>query len=393
MRLKTSVRTGQDAPNEFGGISIIVAILISSGFLVGLFIMVSDVATLYTERRVVQNAADAAALALANECAINGLGAIDGNNSDYPQPICSSTTYAKLFATYYANINSPDQSSKITEICGSVLSACSEQPASRIKCQVVPSQYSNFVRVVAQSLGQNGKSLEPIFSNIFSESSKEIEVFGCAQAAWGNTGSSSIVFPFSLSICDYRKTGPVVAIDFASNNPTLDNGCSVTDLSNITRTYTSPLSGFALTAGFGCPGSSVPQIISVGDALRVEPSLTSIESICGGSSQFYSSINNLVGKKIIVPAVGNVECNSQSNNCQGSFEIKVAGFLSFNFIGGVFKNRGAVGNSPVGGWPKQCNSSRNCIYGNFDEGLYVGGSINTNPNVPNTGAQTVMLLP
>ena len=391
--LKNYLRREKVLGDESGSVAVIFAILVSSGLLFGLFVFVSDVATIYSERRVVQNAADSAALAIAGECATDGLGEVSGNNAAYPQPVCSNSLYAQLFTEYYANINSPDQASQVTEVCGSRLASCAPQPSTYLKCQSVPAQYANYIRVVTRSLEQDGGSVVPIFAQLLSSSPSEIDVFGCAQAAWGNAGSGSIVFPFSLSICDYRQSGPVVAVDFASNNPTLDGGCSVTDLSNITRSYTSPLSGFALTAGFGCPGSSTPQIISVGDMLRVEPSLTSIEDICGGSTQFYSSISNLVGEKIIVPAVGNVECNSQSNNCQGSFEIRVAGFLSFNFEGGKFKNRGSVGTPPPGGWPNKCNASRNCIYGNFDEGLYAGGSINTNPDVPNTGTQTVMLLP
>lgn len=378
---------------ESGAIAIIFAVLISSTLLFALFAIVADVSSIYSERRVVQNAADSAALAVASECANNGFGAIEANNGPYIEKVCVSASNAQLFATYYANKNSPDQITRVTEICGSVLNTCAPQPQGNLKCQIIPTQYSNFVRVVTQSSQIGGTSIIPIFSSLFTPSPSGVDVFGCAQVAWGNAGSASVVFPLSLSICDYQQSGLFTSTDFAPNNPTLQDGCSVTDLSNVTRTYTSPLSGFALTTGFGCPGSSDPQIISVGDQLRIETNLPAIESICGGSSQFYSSIAKLVGNKIVVPAVGNVICNSQSNNCQGNFQFQVAGFLSFNFLGGKFKNRGSVGDAPTGGWPNECNANRNCIYGNFDKGLVAAGSINTNPGVPNTGTTALMLLP
>lgn len=378
--------------DETGAIAIIFALLISSTLLFALFTMVADVSSIYSERRIVQNGADSAALALANECATGGYGAISGNNNEYLEKVCSSPAYAQLFSSYYANINSPDQLSKVTEICGSVLSSCGPQPQGPIKCQIVPSQYPNYVRVVTQSLQSGDTSILPIFSNLLNPSSTGVNVFGCAQAAWGRAGSASIVFPLSLSICDYLQTGEFTAIDFASNNPTLRDGCSVTDLSGVTRTYDNPLSGFALTTGFGCPGSSDPKIISIGDQLKIETNLPSIESICGGRQEFYSSISKLVGETIIVPAVGNVVCNSSSNNCQGNFEFQVAGFLSFKFLGAKFKNLGLAGGVPTGGWPKACGADRSCIYGNFVKGLVAAGSINTNPEVPDTGTTAVVLL-
>ena len=378
--------------DESGSIAIIVTILISSTLLFGLFMAVADVSTLYTERRVVQNAADSAVLAIANECATDGFGAINGNNLAYGQKICLNSVNAKQFAEYYANVNSPDQVTSVVEVCGTTLGACGAQPQGNLKCQSVSSQYTNYVRVVTKSRETSGSSITPIFSKVLDSTSGGVDVFGCAQAVWGNSGSASVVFPLSLSICDYRQSGFITAVDFASNNPTINGGCSITDLSGTVQNYTSPLSGFALTSGFGCPGSSTPQTISIGDLLQVEPSLSQIESVCGSKNAFYASLGTLVGSKIIVPAVGNVQCNSQSNNCQGSFTFKVTGFFSFNFLGGKFKNRGSVGSAPAGGWPNTCNASRNCIYGNFDKGLISAGSINTNSGVPNTGTRAVLLI-
>ncbi len=375
-----------------GSISIIVTILFSSTLLFALFIAVADVSTLYTERRVVQNSADSAALALANECATEGYGSITGNNAAYGEKICLNPVSAKEFAEYYANANSPDLVTSVQEICGSSLGVCTSQPQGALKCQEIPSQFENFVRVVTRSKEVGGSSIVPIFTKLFSATPSGVDVFGCAQATWGNSNSATVVFPFSLSICDYRQSGFLTASEFAPNSPTISAGCSITDLSNIVQTFTSPLSGFAMTAGFGCPGSSTPQTITVGDELTVETSLSLLESICGGRTEFYSGVAKLAGTKIIVPAVGSVQCNSQSNNCQGSFKYKVAGFFSFNFQGGKFKNRGLVGVSPTNGWPNSCNASTSCIYGNFDKGLIAQGSISTTPGVTNTGTRAVQLL-
>lgn len=379
--------------DENGSISIIVTILISSTLLFGLFMAVADVSTLYAERRVVQNAADSAVLALAGECASGGYGAIAGNNNAFAQQICLTSNSAKEFAEYYANINSPDQITSVVEVCGSFLGTCESQPDSYLKCQSIPPQYSHYVRIVTRSQETSGSPITPIFSQLFDEKPVGVDVFGCAQAAWGNSGSATVVFPFSFSICDYQRSGEKVVSDFPANSPTIKNGCSVTDLSNVTRNYSSPLSGFAMTENFGCPGSATPKTITVGDLLTVETSLSRLENICVTQSQFYQSLSTLAGKKIIVPAVGSVECNSQTNdNCRGNFEFRVAGFFSFNFLGGKFENRGIVGSAPTTGWPNDCGSSRSCIYGNFDEGFVTGGSITTSSDVADTGTKNIVLF-
>lgn len=377
---------------ESGAIAVMVAIIASSSLLIGLFVMVSDVSTIYTERRVVQNAADSAVLAVAQECASNGLGAIQGANSAFPSKLCSNQGYAFQFATYYANVNSPDQRTSVSELCGSSpFNACASQPQGIFACKNIPSQYTQFVRISTRSNTTQDAPISPIFSQLINSNSNTVAVSGCAQAVWGNSGSASIALPFSLSICDYQISGSVVIDDFPSNQPILTGGCNVTDLSGQSKSYATPLNGFALTTEFKCPSVTSSQTISVGQTLTVQPSLTQIEKICSiavDGVDFYQAVGSLLGSTVYLPAVGNADSNGQ-----GSFTFKVAGFFAFDFLGAKFPSKTAIGQTPAAGWASGCKSNRVCLYGTFNKGLITDGSITTDPLITNTGIQAVQLLP
>ena len=80
--------------DDRGAVSILVALLISAGVIVGLLAMVIDGGRLYTERRLVQNGADAAALAVARACALG-------------DPACSSRSEAAAVVGSYPAVATP----------------------------------------------------------------------------------------------------------------------------------------------------------------------------------------------------------------------------------------------------------------------------------------------
>lgn len=391
--------------NEEGAIAATFAILISSVLIIALFVMVFDVSSVYAERRVLQNASDASSLALSQECATDGTGAILNVNSTYPGPVCQNSTYALDFTTKYANLNSPDNLSKVTEACGSIpLQNCNSLNSGQFECKSVDPKYKFYSRVKTETLQVTGSYLTALFTSLNDPNSSQVTVVSCSQSAWGKAGFAPVIFPIALPICDFGIRGTRMIQDFTSNSPVVVGGCSLTDLNGDQFNYTSPTKGFNLLSGFGCPGLSSPRSTFVGDTLQIESSLTQVESGCpNGQFQFYYQLSTLINKIVFVPVVTSVICQSGSVNCQGNYQFQVASFYSFKFLGGKFKNRGRVGSGPPcptgdpcqnnSSWPPVCDSTRNCIYGTFEKAVVPGSDVSLDPSFPAVGAMAVQLLP
>lgn len=94
--------------NERGAISLIFALLFSSLVIVALFALVVDVGTIYQERRTLQNAADATALAVAQDCAEFSAGT--------SSQLCQSQNLD--LASSIASKNTDDGKTLVIEVCG-----------------------------------------------------------------------------------------------------------------------------------------------------------------------------------------------------------------------------------------------------------------------------------
>ena len=391
--------------SESGAIVALFAVFVSTFMIIAIFVMVFDISSLYSERRVVQNASDSSVLATSQECAVNGTGAILNSSASYPGPVCNSQSYALDFAGKYANLNSPDNLTSVSEICGSApLPVCTPVTQGQFECKNVDPSYKNFERVKTETLQSGGNSLTALFTSITNPAASSVKVIACSQSAWGKAGSAPVIFPIALPICDYAINGTKLIQDFASNNPTVVGGCSFTDLNGDNFSYSAPTRGFSLLSGFGCPGIATPRRVKVGDTLQVESSLTQVEAGCpSGQFQFYFQLGKLLNTKVFVPVVTSVSCQSASVNCQGNYVFQVASFYSFKFLGGKFKNRGRVGTGPPcapgdpcqqnSSWPAACDATRNCIYGTFERSVVPGSDVSLDPSFPAVGAMAVQLLP
>ena len=394
-----------DEKSEDGGVVALFAVLMSGVLVIALFVIVFDVSALYSERRVIQNAADSSVLATAQECAVAGTGAILNVSTAYSGSICNTQSFAADFAGKYANLNSPDSLTNIAEICGTApLNQCGSLNGGLYECKSVDSQYKNYVRVKTSTRQSSGNSLKSLFNSLISPNDASVEVQGCSQSAWGKAAFAPLNFPIALPICDFAISGTKLIQDFVSNNPVVVGGCSFTDLNGDTFSYASPTKGFDLLSGFGCPGITTPLQVNVGNTLQVESSLTQVESGCpGGSAIFYARLTKFVNTRVFIPVVTSVACQSSSVNCQGNYVFQVASFYSFKFLGGKFKNRGRVGSGPPcatgdpcqsnQSWPTACDATRNCIYGTFERGIVPGADVSLDPSFPAVGAMAVQLLP
>lgn len=361
----------QVARDDRGAVVVLVGILLAAGVLTGMLAVVVDLGRLYAERRVVQNSADAAALAVAQHCA-----------KASADPACASLSSARAVAVSLANGNAPDGMTDVTEVCGgtSPLAGCQPSTIGWSNC-LDSVGTTKFARVRTRTMDGPGDYLMPaIFAGLTSPSGKpELRAGACAQAAWGSASSAMVVLPFVLPACPSVAFGqPVVIEDFDPANPS--TSCTASDgtvLSSVTK-------GFAFadlpSANMQC---TVPVSIAVGDVLPVQTSLT---QLCGPNISTTLDPYIASGTSLVFPVVG-----SHGQTGQGQYSFAILSFRSYVLYGYKLKNKQG-GQVPPGGWSATaCGSSaqRSCLYGTFVQEVVTGG-IGTGPNL---GVQAVALIP
>lgn len=178
--------------------------------LVGMGALVIDIGALYVERRELQNGADAAALAVAQDCAAGDCGSGGG----------------AIQAQQYANLNANDGVSALdpSTPCGMGpgLSACSGNAPSGV------SGAGGWVRVGTSTRDPDGGNqvsflLAPVISALTGKT-----VTASAVAAWGPMGGGAVV-PLVFSECEWTALGGnlatgtfptgVKAVTFHGTNP------------------------------------------------------------------------------------------------------------------------------------------------------------------------------
>jgi len=174
--------------DERGATAVIVAVMIVA--LLGFGAIVVDVGAMYQEGRVLQNGADAGALAIARDCGTSSCG-------DF------LTTASSL-----ANGNADDGLSNIEEVCGSGsgMTACIDPPAG------IPAG-AGYVRVTTKTEAKDGTDKLPFgFARVlgFNNTTEHRK----AVAVWGGPSALQSSLPVTISECEYNAyttTGSVLA--------------------------------------------------------------------------------------------------------------------------------------------------------------------------------------
>lgn len=212
---------------ERGGAAAIVAMMLGTGVFFGVSALALDVGSIWWERRQLQNGADAAAIALAAQCASSPAS-------------CSPTS--PVIANY-ANKNAADGATSNDGVCGrfsgtgftpgTAFTACPSASDSAItefnktrnlaECLPLPAQYkvppgSNapYVEVrVGTGTGSSPSPLQGFFSKAITGSDNP-HVTACARAAWGPVyPKTQNVLNITISECDWKNqtgyTGPGTA--------------------------------------------------------------------------------------------------------------------------------------------------------------------------------------
>ncbi|HEX6328347.1 MAG TPA: pilus assembly protein TadG-related protein [Jiangellaceae bacterium] len=155
----------------------------SLAMLLGVGAIVIDAGALFQERRELQNGADAAALAVAKDCA-------EGDCLD-----------AVATAEHYASENAKDRTSDVSTVCG--------QGVGLIGCPPPPEAEgaSGWVRVDTSTLKPGGGTrIEFLLAPFLDVANVGQTVEASAVAAWGAPRAASTI-PLTFSQCEYETAG------------------------------------------------------------------------------------------------------------------------------------------------------------------------------------------
>lgn len=181
------------ARDDSGSVILLVTILLAGGVLLGMAALTIDVGSLYSERRQLQNSADAGALSLAQDCA-----AKTANCNT------SGTSITGL-------VDSNDTSDGTTAIAGicihtpsGVAGVCSGS-TSLTDCPPAPSGIDNYVEVRTSTLTRSGSTLlPPVFAQTLAGGDRGTTVGACSRVTWGGPSELTSSIPLTISSCEYQ---------------------------------------------------------------------------------------------------------------------------------------------------------------------------------------------
>jgi Flp pilus assembly protein TadG len=336
-----------------GTAMVLVAIVLFS--LLAMSALAVDVATLVQERRTLQNGADAAAQAVAQDCAGGACGAYGAT------------------AAGYADANADDGTATVEQVCGSSpLAPCADPPT-------VPTG-ARYVRVTTKTRMRDGSDEVPFtFARVmgFDGSTRRAR----ATVAWGGPSALTSALPITISVCEWSKyttSGTVYTAPppYPPNPPaSAERTLFFHDTTGATPCPQGP-SGADLPGGFGWLKTTTDcQTPSSTTGLYDNSTGVPPPSGCDPAE-----MQALVGKVVLVPVYDNTNGLTGSN---GQYHIK--GYASFYltgyFINGQYKEKSTITN----GFP--CSGSQRCI-----SGFFVNGQLTTSPGAiggPSMGAVVV----
>jgi len=192
---RLSPRVSRLCYDDRGAVSVLVAAVLGVGLLLGIGALVIDTGQLYGERAELQNGADAAAFAIAQDC-----GDTDGCALD-PYPM----------ATRYAGANATDGFAAVTMVCGRAsrgvvpLPACPAEDSAVSPCLGERPVAGNFVEVRAVTERPGGsRVLPPTFGRVLlGDSYTGRGVLACSRTAWGGP-SVAYGFGMTISLCEWQ---------------------------------------------------------------------------------------------------------------------------------------------------------------------------------------------
>ncbi len=347
-----------------GAVAVLVAIL--SLVLFGFAALVVDAGALYVERRELQNGADAASLAIAQDCAAGECG------------IPAQT------AQSYADSNSRDgDGAYVQDVCGAgapELAPCSDVPADSVAG-------AGFVSVKTQTGDENAPGVvPPVLGRALDPSYGGTTVHARAVANWGSPEAMTSALPFAFSNCEWEHytnsgatyPGTIVAPNWPKNPDGTPAPEAKVFLAGASTKCPGSNSDGDSAGGFGWLGGD-------GDKCT---ELTEVDGFIGNKTGLGAAgcdFNKLVGTTVHVPvfdcqtdlsiqpdpdydAAG--KCYGQGSDSGASVRYHVAGYATF-YITGISVPGARLKSIVTGQFP--CTAVEKCISGYFTTGLAPGG--------------------
>jgi Putative Flp pilus-assembly TadE/G-like len=321
--------------------------------LLGMGALTIDLGALYLEKRQLQNGADAAALAIAFNCA-----------KSTATPSCGSVM---TIANTLADGNSKDGFSAVPKVCG-------VGPGLSASGCTTPSGLSsgaNWVQVFTSTETSGGGTKVPMVLAPLIGGASGKTVKANATAQWGGLQSSQAL-PIVLSACEFTKLGGKL------DGSAFPNASTATIYFHILGDPNEPgvgsctpsTSGAPISGGFGllrsnnCISNLTANAWSTADTSNTLPSSCNPNSWTGVDKTF-ALYDNTRGS--------------------GNPQYHLVGFVSFKITRWRF---GASSSSPSFQCPAAPGNTGICIQGTFTKATKSGGS----PGGPNLGLTTIKLI-
>lgn len=342
------IKSGGDRGSR-GATIVMVALLMVP--LLGIMSIVVDLGRLYQERRELQNGADAAALAVAADCARGACGAM-------------ATT-----ANTFADGNALDSASTIDAV---------NKPST------VVGSGANSVEVVVSTDGSAGNQVSFYFARIFGLTGRTVRAK--ATASWSSPGTATTI-PLIFSSCEWSNatangaTFPTgyriiyfhdVNSNGANSNPPPGGWCSFGPGQDIDGNGTRNEGGFGFLAGTGCSVT-----INAGGWVAEKPG--------NGTPSLDCNLADLRNKEILIPIFDDISTTGATcGAANGKSCYHVYGFAAMLVLdvdfNGALANQGDI-----------CAPNRRCIGGNFIRFVTLQEGLNAGSGQPNLGVSVVKL--
>lgn len=316
--------------DESGAVAVIVALLLVA--LLGIAALVIDIGALHAEKRDLQNGADAAALAVAGDCARGDCGDFNGT------------------ASQYSNANAKDL---LSDVAGVVIDVAART-----------------VTVTTRTQRAEGDSIVPFGLGRILSDADGATVEARAVVAWGFPGGMATI-PLIISECERER--------FESELVEGD-GLQVVYFHGDAEPCNNSESGYDLPGGFGWLSSTDPSEpctaeTTVGTWVPVDTG-ASVPSEC--SVEYLAS---LLGTTVAIPIFDALE-GTGSNG-----QYRIAGFAAFELYGFYFPK------TQQGAWldgvTRVCKGPDFCLYGKFTTTLATSDVLNLDG--PDMGVVVVKL--
>jgi Putative Flp pilus-assembly TadE/G-like len=355
--------------DDTGSVSILVAILTITGVLLGLGALVVDVGEIFTERRQLQNGADAAALAVAQDCAVG--------------TACTPTAGASTAASY-ADANAGDGASGVDRVCGNAgtLAGCPAPTGSLYDCEPPPATGTAYVEVRTRTRTAGGSTLlPPTFARTLAgnETYDGASVVACARASWGSPASARTL-AMAISLCEWQAA-TAGGTSYAPPPPYPPNPPVTTErvlrLHGSEAGCTGPSSGQNLPGGFGWIDDTGECELDV----DLDSTYSSDPGVSAPGPCAHALQQAAADKSVRYLPVFDEVSGSGTDATYG-----LRGFAAF-----VVTGYAMPGGTSVPSWltgASYCSGSAKCVYGFFTRELVPGDELGG----PDLGAARVVMI-